>query len=157
MKTITEYQPLIFGLLQAHAENRGVRRKLTLRAIACYLPALYTLMALGLILGTGLPPWDWRFWMVFTPFFLGLELALRELSRPARGLPAESPEPVGLTLPAKRPRKLNLPPWPLRKLMGDFTSTKRAIVPHYPQGRPRRHRVGHGAGIGKPRPELLPA
>ncbi len=157
MKTITEYQPLIFGLLLARAENRGVRRNLTLRAIACYLPALYVLVALGLILGTGLAPWDWPFWMVFTPFFMGSELALRELSRPARSIPAAALDSAVPPRPAKRPRKLNLPPWPLRKFMGGFTSTNRAIVPHYLPGRPRRPRAGHGAGIGKPRPEFLPA
>lgn len=77
MKTITEYQPMIFTRLAAHAEKRSRQRR---RIILDGVVVLgYCLLGLWLSFDTGLAPWFWQFWLMFTPFFLAGELAMHAL------------------------------------------------------------------------------
>jgi hypothetical protein len=71
MKTITEYQPLIFSRILRHAAPRkilGIDRILTLVELAG---------GLWLSIDTGFAPWQWQFWLMFAPFFAAGELAMR--------------------------------------------------------------------------------
>lgn len=84
MKTITEYQPLIFGSLMDHAVKRRCRRHQTFRIAALALPILYVLAGLKITADTGLVAWDWRFWLMFVPLYLLGERFLGMLSLAAR-------------------------------------------------------------------------
>jgi len=79
MKTITQYQPMIFSRLAAVAHERVWRRRQfrneALRALA------YVALGLWLAADTGCVAWDWQFWLMFTPMFAASELALHEVSR----------------------------------------------------------------------------
>ena len=79
MKTITEYQPMIFSHLGAAAEKRSWRR----RQFRTDLVMTLGYVGAGLWLGfdTGFLPWDWQFWMMFAPLVLAGELACRALSK----------------------------------------------------------------------------
>ncbi len=84
MKTITEYQPLIFGTLLTHARKRRSRSHHWMRAAALVLPLLYIFAGLKITADTGVMVWDWRFWFMFVPLFLlgeRLQLLLAELAR----------------------------------------------------------------------------
>jgi hypothetical protein len=88
MKTITEYQPLIFGSLLDQAAKRRCRRHQTFRTAALALPIVYVLAGLKITADTGLVVWDWRFWLMFVPLYLLGERVLAMLSAlagPSRG------------------------------------------------------------------------
>lgn len=86
MKTITEYQPLIFGELFGQAQKRLVRRRSTWKAAVLVLPVVYVCLGLKITLDTGLRVWDPRFWLIFVPLFLLGERLLWALSlKPAGG------------------------------------------------------------------------
>jgi hypothetical protein len=73
MKTITEYRPMVFTELAAHAHQdarRRHQRKLEILAIAGY-----GFLGLGLSFDTGYAPWQWQFWLMFAPLFVAGELA----------------------------------------------------------------------------------
>ena len=79
MKTITEYQPMIFSQFAANAEKRDERRRLfRTHSLAA---AVYTVFGLGLSFDTGFVAWNWQFWIMFAPFLAAGELASRELAR----------------------------------------------------------------------------
>lgn len=89
MKTITEYQPLIFGELFGQAQKRLVRRRSTWKAAVLILPVLYICAGLKITADTGLRVWDPRFWLIFVPLFLLGERLLWALSLERSG-PRES-------------------------------------------------------------------
>lgn len=81
MKTITEYQPMIFSALFCRPELRKSRARQVLRLTALALALGYVGLGLKITTDTGLAAWDWQFWMILAPlFFLG-EQVLRALSR----------------------------------------------------------------------------
>ena len=80
MKTITEYQPLIFGELFGQAQKRRGRRRSTWKAAVLVLPILYVAIGLKITADTGLMVWDPRFWLMFVPLFLLGERLLWALS-----------------------------------------------------------------------------
>ena len=80
MKTITEYQPLIFGELFGQAQKRLVRRRSTWKAAVLVLPVVYVCLGLKITVDTGLRVWDPRFWLIFVPLFLLGERLLWALS-----------------------------------------------------------------------------
>jgi hypothetical protein len=79
MKTITEYRPMIFTQLAAHAEDTFHRR----RRLGIELLAALGYGGLGLWLScdTGFAPWQWQFWLMFAPLFLAGEFAWRVWTR----------------------------------------------------------------------------
>jgi hypothetical protein len=79
MKTITEYQPLIFSHLGAAAEKRLWRRR-QFRTDALMVLG-YSGIGLWLSFDTGFLAWDWQFWIMFAPIVLAAELASRALSK----------------------------------------------------------------------------
>ena len=77
MKTITEYRPMIFSEMAAHAEKRALhRRRLLLNAA---LVTGYAVVGLGIICSTGFMPWHWQFWVMFTPLFVAGETTVHAL------------------------------------------------------------------------------
>ncbi|HEV7405635.1 MAG TPA: hypothetical protein VGO11_22010 [Chthoniobacteraceae bacterium] len=80
MKTITEYQPLIFGELFGQAQKRLVRRRSAWKAAVLILPIVYVGLGLKITVDTGLRVWDPRFWLIFVPLFLLGERLLWALS-----------------------------------------------------------------------------
>jgi len=74
MKTITEYQPLIFTKILAHVGPRKAPKRHSILTTV-ELAGGFWLMA-----DTGFAPWQWQFWLVFAPFFIAGELAFRALS-----------------------------------------------------------------------------
>jgi len=70
MKTITEYQPLIFASLIDQAARRRLRRHQTSRLLTWSLPIVYVLAGLKITADTGVAVWDWRFWVMFVPLYL---------------------------------------------------------------------------------------
>ena len=79
MKTITEYQPMIFSQFVANAEKRDERRRQwRTHSLAA---GIYTALGLGLSCDTGFVAWNWQFWIMFAPFLAAGELASRELAR----------------------------------------------------------------------------
>ena len=84
MKTITEYQPLIFAELYEQPEKRRRRRRATFRAAMIAFPALYIVAGVKITADTGFYAWDWQFWLIFVPLFLLGERLLRVLAREAR-------------------------------------------------------------------------
>lgn len=81
MKTITEYQPMIFSQMAEHAEKRCEQRR-QLRTDALMI-GTYTVGALWLSYDTGTAVWHWQFWMIFLPFFIVGEVIERAVR--ARG------------------------------------------------------------------------
>ena len=79
MKTITEYQPMIFSQLAAVAEKRGERRRWMRTHI--FAAGLYAILALGLSCDTGFLIWNWQFWVMFAPLMAAGELAGREIAK----------------------------------------------------------------------------
>lgn len=73
MKTITDMQPLIWGMVLDDAQRRTRQKKAWLRAVAWGLPLLYVAGGMWIVAETGLAPWDVRFWIIFLPFFLFTE------------------------------------------------------------------------------------
>ena len=83
MKTITEYQPLIFAELFDQPQRRRDRRRLAFRAAMVALPVVYVLAGLKITADTGFFVWDWQFWLIFVPLFLLGERLLRALAKEA--------------------------------------------------------------------------
>ena len=79
MKTITEYQPLIFSQLGASAKKKILRRQ-QLRTEFAWI-AGYSGLGIWLWFDTGFLVWDWQFWMVFAPLVAAIEVASRAISR----------------------------------------------------------------------------
>lgn len=79
MKTITEYQPLIFSQLASLSEKRECRRR-QLRKDALWI-AGYSLLGMWLCIDTGFLVWDWQFWMMFAPLVVAVEVASRAIAR----------------------------------------------------------------------------
>jgi len=82
MKTITEYEPMIFTAMFAESERRKTRRRPLFRIPTAVALMLYVLLALRITTDTGLAIWDWRFWLIFGPLFILGERLLRLLPRP---------------------------------------------------------------------------
>ena len=86
MKTITEYQPLIFSRILHPAERS--KRLLRFRGPLLVATILEVAVGFWLMADTGFLPWTWQFWVVFGPVFLAGELAGRALSpRDAAAVP----------------------------------------------------------------------
>ncbi len=79
MKTITEYQPMIFSQMAENAEKRCEQRR-ELRTDALMVGA-YAVGALWLSYDTGIAVWHWQFWMIFLPFFIVGEIIERALRK----------------------------------------------------------------------------
>jgi hypothetical protein len=77
MKTITEYQPMIFSQMAAHGEKRTLQRRLY--RIDLIMGLVYAAIGAALSLDTGFVVWHWQFWLMFTPLFLAGELATHAL------------------------------------------------------------------------------
>jgi hypothetical protein len=79
MKTITEYQPMIFSRLAEVAQERVWRRRQfrteSMAALA------YLAWGLWLAFDTGYLAWDWQFWVMFAPLMIAGELAVREITQ----------------------------------------------------------------------------
>jgi len=79
MKTITEYQPMIFSTMEANGERRALqRRQLWINAA---LVTGYSTIGFLLIWHTGFVPWHWQFWVMFTPIFVAGEVGVHALRR----------------------------------------------------------------------------
>lgn len=83
MKTITQYQPLIFGKMQKRTELREIQRTNILNIVGKCLPVIYVATGIGLMMDTGYMLWDWQFWLVMAPFFVACEAAFLALSHRA--------------------------------------------------------------------------
>lgn len=70
MKTITEYQPMMFSALFGEADRRRTRAGQILQRTAIALLLSYTILALKITTDTGLAAWNWQFWLIFAPLFL---------------------------------------------------------------------------------------
>lgn len=79
MKTITEYQPMIFSQMAEYAEKRTEHRR-QLRGDAVMI-GIYSVGALWLSYDTGVAVWHWQFWMIFLPFFVVGEMIERALRK----------------------------------------------------------------------------
>lgn len=80
MKTITEYRPLIFGLMARRTREREInRRALCMDLLAA---AAYGLLGFSLMLDLGSTPLEWQFWAVFGPIFGAGEFWLYQLLHP---------------------------------------------------------------------------
>jgi hypothetical protein len=79
MKTITEYRPMIFSQLEAHATEH--RARLHRFRTDLLLIAAYSTFGLWLIWDTGFAPWHWQFWLCFAPLFVAGELAFRQTQK----------------------------------------------------------------------------
>jgi len=77
MKTITEYQPMIFSQMAEHAERRSEQRR-RLRTDVLMI-GIYSIGGLWLSYDTGIAVWHWQFWMTFLPFFVAGEMIERAL------------------------------------------------------------------------------
>jgi hypothetical protein len=93
VKTITEYQPLIFGELFGQAQKRRGRRRTTWKAAVLTLPVVYVVVGLKITADTGLMVWDPRFWLMFVPLFLLGERLLSALSVEPSGAEPGGAEP----------------------------------------------------------------
>ena len=74
MKTITEYRPMIFSEMTAHAERRMTRRRQ--RKVDAVFVAGYTVAGIFMIWTTGFVPWEWQYWTMFGPLFVAGETAI---------------------------------------------------------------------------------
>ena len=81
MKTITEYQPMIYSVLFAGPERRRTRHRQNLRLVAACLLFGYFAAILKIMADTGLAVWDWQFWIIFGPLLALGERLLWTLSR----------------------------------------------------------------------------
>ncbi|RYD75691.1 MAG: hypothetical protein EOP84_17915 [Verrucomicrobiaceae bacterium] len=81
MKTITECQPLIYGLLMAQAEHRKTRRRKNVQRLKAAMPIAYVGIGLAIVFDAGLMPWDARFWLIFSPVFVFGEWLLSTVAR----------------------------------------------------------------------------
>ena len=79
MKTITEYQPMIFSQLAALAEKRSSRRQ-QMRAELLWVGG-YSGFGLWLSFDTGFLIWDWQFWVIFAPLLVAVEMASRMIRK----------------------------------------------------------------------------
>ncbi len=79
MKTITEYQPMIYSNLGGTAERRSWLRR-QVRA-DLWMALGYSSVGLWLGYDTGFMVWEWQFWIMFAPFLLAGELASRAVTR----------------------------------------------------------------------------
>ena len=79
MKTITEYQPMIFSHLAAAAEKRSARRRSFRTDLL--MASGYIGVGIWMCFDTGFLPWDWQFWIMFAPILLAGELACRALAK----------------------------------------------------------------------------
>ncbi len=77
MKTITEYQPLIFSRILSATPVREFDRRAVCWNIAVVV--LYCTAGLWLFVDTGFAPWNWQYWIAFGPLFIAGELAVNEL------------------------------------------------------------------------------
>lgn len=77
MKTITQYQPLIFTRILNASRDREPGFRAARRNVGIVL--LYCAAGLWLVFDTGFAPWNWQFWTVFGPLFVAGELAAREI------------------------------------------------------------------------------
>jgi hypothetical protein len=87
MKTITEYQPMIFSVLLGRTESRRTQTRRIMRGVAVALALGYVGLGLKITTDTGLAVWDWQFWMIFAPLFLLGEQVLRLVARQQRPRP----------------------------------------------------------------------
>lgn len=81
MKTITECHPLIYGLLKQHAERRKMRQRRQALALRAAIPIVYVFIGLAIVFDAGIVPWDLRFWLIFSPFFLFGERVLSAVTQ----------------------------------------------------------------------------
>ena len=79
MKTITEYRPMIFSEMAAHAEKRALHRLQLLLHAALVIG--YCIVGFAMICSTGFMPWHWQFWLIFTPLFVAGEAVIHALRR----------------------------------------------------------------------------
>lgn len=79
--TITEFRPLIYGLLFAESERRKARKAQGVRSTWWVLPAAYVLLMVLIASGSGYSLGEPQFWVMFVPVFFGVELAVWELTR----------------------------------------------------------------------------
>ena len=89
MKTITEYQPMIFSALAAHSLKRCLERRQLI--IDLIMVIAYSSLGLWLSFDTGLAPWNWQFWLMFTPLFLAGEIYASSTAIDTKG-PPRGPE-----------------------------------------------------------------
>ncbi len=81
-KTITDFHPLIYAHLFAQPEKRRLKRHHLLAILRwLFLPVLYLAISLTITVTTGVPPWNWRFLLMFTPVFFVGEQAFAEICR----------------------------------------------------------------------------
>jgi hypothetical protein len=81
MKTITEYQPLIYSAILDGPQRRRHTRRQNLRLAAIGLRSCYALVILAIMAQTGLAAWNWQFWIIFAPVLLLGEHTLQTLTR----------------------------------------------------------------------------
>lgn len=81
MKTITEYQPMIYSALLSQPERRRSRRRQLLRLAMVAVRLCYGLGIFAIMSQTGLAAWNWQFWIIFAPFLGMGEYLLATLSR----------------------------------------------------------------------------
>lgn len=81
MKTITEYQPMIYSALFAQPERRRQRQQQRLRITGASLLACYFGASVIIMGDTGFAAWNWQFWVMFLPLFALGEQVLRTLAR----------------------------------------------------------------------------
>ncbi len=80
MKTITECQPLIYGMLLEQAQRRKVRQRKNVRLLRAAMPVAYSMLGLAIVFDAGIMPWDISFWLIFAPFFLFGESVLSAIA-----------------------------------------------------------------------------
>jgi hypothetical protein len=88
MKTITEYQPMVFSALFSEAARRRSRAGQILQRTAIGLLIGYAALALKITADTGLAAWNWQFWLIFAPLFLLGEKVLQVVAHFARFAPS---------------------------------------------------------------------
>jgi hypothetical protein len=81
MKTITEYQPMIYSALLTEPSRRRTRREQALRAANLGVRLLYGIAILSIMAETGLAAWNWQFWIIFAPILAVGEYALHSLEQ----------------------------------------------------------------------------
>lgn len=77
MKTITEYQPLIFGVMLARTRARAINRRAM--GVNLIVAVAYALVGYGLTLDLKASLLEWQFWIVFGPLFVAAELLISEM------------------------------------------------------------------------------
>lgn len=74
MKTITEYRPLIFGVIRERAREREINRRALSRNFS--IATAYALVGFWLMLDLGSIPTEWQFWVVFGPLLVVGEIVI---------------------------------------------------------------------------------